>query len=258
MGSSTENSAYGPTLNPWDTDARPRRLERRQRRLGRRGHRAVVDRHRHRRLDPPARRAVRDRRPQADLRRDQPLRDDRLRLLARPGGHVHPRRHRLARCCSARWSAPDPCDSTSIGLPEPIKPPTATDLKGIRLGVPEELSGEGIEPGVLTAFHETLELARALGATVETMHLPHSPHGARRLLPDRARRVLLEPRPLRRRALRLPRQGRAGRPARRCTPRRARQGFGAEVKRRIMLGTYALSSPATTTPTTARRRRSAR
>ena len=71
----------------------------------------------------------------------------------------------------------DPCDSTSIGLPEPVTLPTATDLKGLRLGVPEELTGEGIEEGVLKAFNETLELARQLGATVETMHLPHAPHG---------------------------------------------------------------------------------
>ena len=54
----------------------------------------------------------------------------------------------------------DPCDSTSLGLPEPIAPPTATDLEGIRLGVPEELTGEGIEPGVLKAFEATLD-ARA-------------------------------------------------------------------------------------------------
>jgi Asp-tRNA(Asn)/Glu-tRNA(Gln) amidotransferase A subunit family amidase len=46
----------------------------------------------------------------------------------------------------------DPCDSTALGLPEPVRLPTATDLQGIRLGVPEELSGEGIEPGVLKAF----------------------------------------------------------------------------------------------------------
>src|SRR5262249_17803676 len=72
---------------------------------------------------------------------------------------------------------PDPCDSTSIGLPEPVRLPSATDLKGIRLGVPEELSGEGIEPGVLKAFNETLDLARSLGATVEPTKLPHAPHG---------------------------------------------------------------------------------
>src|ERR1700710_1849996 len=41
----------------------------------------------------------------------------------------------------------DPCDSTSLGLPGPVEPPTARDLKGIRLGVPEELTGEGIDAG---------------------------------------------------------------------------------------------------------------
>jgi aspartyl-tRNA(Asn)/glutamyl-tRNA(Gln) amidotransferase subunit A len=71
----------------------------------------------------------------------------------------------------------DPCDSTSIGLPEPVELPTKRTLEGIRLGVPEELTGEGIEPGVLAAFHDTLEKAKQLGATVETTHLPHAPHG---------------------------------------------------------------------------------
>src|SRR4051794_23962161 len=61
----------------------------------------------------------------------------------------------------------DPCDSTSLAFPEPVGLPTATDLRGLRLGVPEELSGEGIEPGVLERFHETLDLARELGAGVE-------------------------------------------------------------------------------------------
>ncbi len=55
--------------NPWDRDARPRRLLGRLGRRGRRRPRAVGARHRHRRLDPPAGRALRDRRPQADLRR---------------------------------------------------------------------------------------------------------------------------------------------------------------------------------------------
>src|SRR3954466_5695688 len=57
-------------------------------------------------------------------------------------------------------SGRDARDSTSLGLPEPVELPTATDLAGIRLGVPEELSGEGIEPGVQQAFEATLDVAR--------------------------------------------------------------------------------------------------
>ncbi len=94
MGSSNENSAYGPVLNPWDREPRPRRLLRRLGRGGRRRPRALGNRHRHRRLDPPAGRALRHRRPQAHLRRDLALRDDRLRLLARPVRAAHPRRQR--------------------------------------------------------------------------------------------------------------------------------------------------------------------
>ncbi len=74
--------------------ARPRRLLGRLGRRGRRRPRSLRDRHRHRRLDPPARLALRDRRPQAHLWRDLALRDDRLRLLARPVRAADPRRHR--------------------------------------------------------------------------------------------------------------------------------------------------------------------
>ena len=70
----------------------------------------------------------------------------------------------------------DPCDSTSVGLPGPVELPSRTDLRGVRLGVPEELSGEGVEPGVLAAFEATLDRARELGATVEPCRLPHAPH----------------------------------------------------------------------------------
>ena len=134
----------------------------------------------------------------------------------------------------------DPCDSTSIGLPEPVALPSATDLKGVRLGVPEELSGEGIEPGVLAAFHATLDHARELGATVETMTLPHAPHAL-------AAYYLIAPAECSsnlarydgvRYGLRAPAPG--GLIGMYTATREA--GFGAEVKRRVMLGTYALSS----------------
>ena len=94
MGSSTENSAYLPHPQPVGPRAGARRLERRLGGGGRRRVRAVRAGHRHRRLDPPARRAVRRRRPQADLRPRQPLRPDRVRVVARPDRPVHAHRRR--------------------------------------------------------------------------------------------------------------------------------------------------------------------
>jgi aspartyl-tRNA(Asn)/glutamyl-tRNA(Gln) amidotransferase subunit A len=133
----------------------------------------------------------------------------------------------------------DPCDSTSLGLPEPVTLPTAADLKGIRLGVPEELSGEGIEQGVLDAFQATLDLARQLGATVETTHLPHSPHGL-------AAYYLIAPAECSSNLARYDgvRYGLRSdaRDLLSMYTETREQGFGAEVKRRVMLGTYALSS----------------
>src|SRR4051794_24598853 len=69
----------------------------------------------------------------------------------------------------SRMVGQDPCDATSLEFPEPIRLPEREDLDGIRLGVPSELAGEaeGIEPGVMAAFRETLALAEKLGATVE-------------------------------------------------------------------------------------------
>ena len=134
----------------------------------------------------------------------------------------------------------DHCDSPSIGLPEPVRTPTATDLKGIRLGVPEELSGEGIEQGVLDAFRATLDLARDLGATVETMRLPHSPHAIAAyylIAPAEASSNLARYDGVR---YGLRANGKRDLLGMYTSTREA--GFGPEVKRRIMLGTYALSS----------------
>ena len=133
----------------------------------------------------------------------------------------------------------DPCDSTSLAYPEPVATPTATDLRGIRIGVPEELTGEGIEPGVLDAFKATLDLARELGAEIETMQLPHAPHALAAyyiLAPAEASSNLARYDGVRY-GLRAD-----GKDLLSMYTQTREAGFGTEVKRRIMLGTYALSS----------------
>jgi aspartyl-tRNA(Asn)/glutamyl-tRNA(Gln) amidotransferase subunit A len=134
----------------------------------------------------------------------------------------------------------DPCDSTSVGLPRPVELPTRTDLRSIRIGVPEELSGEGVEPGVLASFHETLDRARELGATVEPCRLPHAPHALSAyylIAPAEASSNLA-----RYDGVRYGLRADGVRDLLHMYTETRDQGFGAEVKRRIMLGTYALSS----------------
>jgi aspartyl-tRNA(Asn)/glutamyl-tRNA(Gln) amidotransferase subunit A len=138
-------------------------------------------------------------------------------------------------------AAQDPCDSTSVGLPAPVELPGRSDLRGVRLGVPEELTGEGIEPGVLDSFNETLDRARELGATVGPCRLPHAPHAL-------SAYYLIAPAEASSNLARYDgvrygyRADGVGDLLHMYTETRE-QGFGAEVKRRIMLGTYALATP---------------
>jgi aspartyl-tRNA(Asn)/glutamyl-tRNA(Gln) amidotransferase subunit A len=133
----------------------------------------------------------------------------------------------------------DPCDSTSLAFPEEIERPQGVDLKGLRFGVPEELTGEGIESGVREAFDATLALAEQLGASVERCSLPHAPHAlsAYYLIAPAECSANLARFDGVRYGLRVDADDLLSM----YTQTRA-AGFGAEVKRRIMLGTYALSS----------------
>jgi aspartyl-tRNA(Asn)/glutamyl-tRNA(Gln) amidotransferase subunit A len=135
----------------------------------------------------------------------------------------------------------DPCDSTTVELPEPVAIPDAENLKGLRIGVPKELNEtEGIEAGVTEQVNAALELARGLGAEVEECSLPRSVDFGL------ACYYLIAPSEASSNLARYDgvRYGfRAGNGDLRTLYSRTRdEGFGDEPKRRIMLGTYALSA----------------
>ncbi len=134
----------------------------------------------------------------------------------------------------------DECDATSLAFPGEISLPSAERLDGVRLGVPDELSGEGIQAGVLDAFRAALVQAEALGAQISQVRLPHASHAL-------SAYYVIAPAEASSNLARFDgvRYGlRADDPDDLLDmyTRTRHDGFGAEVKRRIMLGTYALSS----------------
>jgi aspartyl-tRNA(Asn)/glutamyl-tRNA(Gln) amidotransferase subunit A len=135
----------------------------------------------------------------------------------------------------------DERDATSLRFPEEIALPTAERLDGVRLGVPRELTGEGIEPGVLAAFQATLARAEELGASiVEAVRLPHAPHALSAyyvLAPAECSSNLA-----RFDGVRYGLRAAGAEDLLDMYTRTRHDGFGPEVKRRIMLGTYTLSS----------------
>jgi aspartyl-tRNA(Asn)/glutamyl-tRNA(Gln) amidotransferase subunit A len=134
----------------------------------------------------------------------------------------------------------DRCDSTSIGYPDEIRMPSAERLDGMVFGVPPELSAEGIEPGVREVFEANLKTIEELGGRLEEISLPHSPHGIAAyyvIAPAEASANLA-----RYDGVRYgPRAASYDGLTELYESTRA-EGFGDEVKRRIMLGTFALSS----------------
>jgi aspartyl-tRNA(Asn)/glutamyl-tRNA(Gln) amidotransferase subunit A len=137
-------------------------------------------------------------------------------------------------------SGRDACDSTSIGYPDEIDLPTAESLDGMVFGVPPELSAEGIEPGVREVFENNLKTIEQLGGRLEEVSLPHSPHGIAAyyvIAPAEASANLA-----RYDGVRFGHRADSYDGLTDLYETTRAEGFGAEVKRRIMLGTFALSS----------------
>jgi aspartyl-tRNA(Asn)/glutamyl-tRNA(Gln) amidotransferase subunit A len=137
-------------------------------------------------------------------------------------------------------SGRDECDSTTVEIPT-VELPEAQDVKGLRIGVPKELNeAEGIEPGVAAAVRRAIDLCAELGAEVGECELPRSVEYGLAcyylVMPAEASSNLA-----RYDGVRYgPRQDADG--YYEMVSRTRDAGFGDEPKRRIMLGTYALSA----------------
>ena len=138
----------------------------------------------------------------------------------------------------------DPKDSTSINAPVPqvVKAAKSGDVKGMKIGVVKELNGEGYQSGVRTRFEESLELLAAAGAEIIEVSAPNFEYAL-------AAYYLIAPSECSSNLARFDamryglRVGDADGASAESVMNLTREvGFGREVKRRIILGTYALSS----------------
>jgi aspartyl-tRNA(Asn)/glutamyl-tRNA(Gln) amidotransferase subunit A len=239
MGSSTENSAYGPTHNPWDLARVPGGSSG--------GSAAAVAA----RLTPLALGtdtggSVRQPASFCGVTGLKPTygRVSRYGLIAYGSsldcvgalGHTVQDVAAVFECMSGY----DPLDATSMELPVPrIDFNKSVDFSGLRIGVPEEYFIAGIQPQVAAAVHAAIEHIASLGAEVREVSLPHTEYALPvyyLIAPAEASANLARYDGIRY-GPRLPademweifRQTRGVK-------------FGQEVKRRIMLGTYALSA----------------
>jgi aspartyl-tRNA(Asn)/glutamyl-tRNA(Gln) amidotransferase subunit A len=138
-------------------------------------------------------------------------------------------------------SGHDPMDSTSVSAPVPpvVEAARHGDVAGLRIGIVSEFAGDGYQSGVMTRFSEAVEVLESLGAKVTEISCPHFKYA----LPAY---YLIAPSEVSSNLARFDgmryglRVGRGSAEEVMATSREA--GFGAEAKRRIMLGTYALSS----------------
>jgi aspartyl-tRNA(Asn)/glutamyl-tRNA(Gln) amidotransferase subunit A len=137
----------------------------------------------------------------------------------------------------------DACDATTADVEVPNLAASLTgDIRGLRVGVPRAFVAEGVDDGIHAAFEASLETMRALGAELVDVDLPH----ARTAIPvyymictaeASSNLARYDGVKYGRRAALGPTDG-----LKAMYNRSRNDGFGAEVKRRIMLGTYVLSA----------------
>jgi aspartyl-tRNA(Asn)/glutamyl-tRNA(Gln) amidotransferase subunit A len=136
----------------------------------------------------------------------------------------------------------DGCDSTCVGLPDPVERPERDDLRGLRVATLSLEGVEGVEPGVRTSYERAIELARSLGAEevaeveMATATSPNALAAYYLVAPAEASANLARYDGVRY-GLRAPADNLWD-----MYDETRREGFGAEVTRRVLIGAYALSA----------------
>jgi aspartyl-tRNA(Asn)/glutamyl-tRNA(Gln) amidotransferase subunit A len=239
MGSSTENSAFGPTMNPWDLSRTPG---------GSSGGSAaaVAARMVPGTLGTDTGGSIRQPASLVGCAGMKPTygRVSRFGVIAFASSldQVGPFAQdvRGVAMLLKAIAGHDPNDQTSSLRPVPdYAAALAQGVRGLRIGVPREYFGEGLHPEVAAAVRAAIEKLRAEGCEVKEISLPNSPHAIATyyiVATAEASSNLA-----RYDGVRYGHRAKAPQLLEMYEKTRA-EGFGAEVKRRIMLGTYALSA----------------
>ncbi len=243
MGSSTENSAYGPTRNPWDTDRIPGGS-------GGGSAAALAAFEAPLAIGTDTGGSIRQPAAVTGTVGVKPTYGgtSRYGLVALASSLDQPgpcaRTVLDAALLHEVIAGHDPRDSTSINSPVPavVEAARSEDIAGMKIGVVTELGGEGYAAGVQQRFDESVALLASLGAEIVEVSCPHFTYALPAyylILPSEASSNLAKFDAMRF-GLRVDDDGTLSAEQVMAATREA--GFGAEVKRRIIIGTYALSS----------------
>ena len=243
MGSSTEHSAYGPTHNPWD-------LERIPGGSGGGSSAAVASFEAPLAIGTDTGGSIRQPAAVTGTVGVKPTYGGVSRYglvaLASSLDQAGPCARSVmdAALLHAAIAGHDPRDSTSISAPVPdvVAAAQRADVRGLRIGLVKELGGEGYQAGVSQRFAEAVEILTGLGAEVVEVSCPNFEYALAAyylILPSEASSNLARFDGMRY-GLRAGDDG--SRSVEEVMALTREAGFGDEVKRRIMIGTYALSS----------------
>jgi aspartyl-tRNA(Asn)/glutamyl-tRNA(Gln) amidotransferase subunit A len=240
MGSSTENSAFGPSRNPWDTDRVPGGSSGGSAAAVAAGLCAGA-------LGTDTGGSIRQPASFCGVVGLKPTygRVSRFGLVAFASSldQIGPitRDVEDAAIMLQVTAGYDRRDSTSVNLPVPdYRAALGEPIQGLRLGIPKEYFIEGTAPEVDTAVRKAIETCRELGAELVEVSLPHTEYGIAAyyiIAPAEASSNLA-----RYDGVKYGLRAGGSKDLIEMYRRTRSQGFGAEVKRRIMLGTYVLSA----------------